>query len=79
MSDEWVHFRVRDIHHPDFREILESLHGDDLLQGRVQARVMASADRRSVEGSEEEYVLVQVEGIAPQLIVRSARTHVVRG
>lgn len=80
LKDEWVHFRVRDIHHPDFLDVLDSLHGDDLLQGRVETRLIAAADRRSPLGeeSEEEYVVVHVEGISQKLIVRSARTHAVR-
>ncbi|HET6229336.1 MAG TPA: hypothetical protein VFE05_04600 [Longimicrobiaceae bacterium] len=28
-------FRIRDVHHPETRELLEALHGGDVLEGEV--------------------------------------------
>jgi hypothetical protein len=62
----WVHFRIRDSYHPDPRSLLEQLHGEDLLQGRVVELVK----RRGNQPGEAEQVFaaVEVEGI-PDLVL----------
>ncbi|MGH7459571.1 MAG: hypothetical protein ACREMA_00910 [Longimicrobiales bacterium] len=61
-----VHFRIRDIHHPDPNTILSELHGNDLLQGNV---VGFSDDG----GGESGYVVVEVSGVRDRLIVSIER------
>lgn len=63
----WVHFRIRDSYHPDPSSILERLHGDDLLQGRLVELV-----RRRGSGPGEPdtvFAAVQVEGIAELVLI----------
>jgi hypothetical protein len=57
-----VHFRLRDIFVPPPQEVLEELHGDDLLQGRV----VALTERGNAEGT---YVVVEVEGLRHAVVV----------
>jgi hypothetical protein len=33
--DRWIHFKIRDIYHPDPATVLIALHGDDLLRGKL--------------------------------------------
>jgi len=35
VPDRWVTFRIRDAYHPAPQWLLDRLHGDDLLQGRI--------------------------------------------
>jgi hypothetical protein len=67
----WVHFRIRDSYHPDPRALLERLHGEDLLQGRVvelvKRRGEASGDAESV------YAAVEVEGIPDVVLIPKDR------
>jgi hypothetical protein len=67
----WVHFRIRDSYHPDPRSLIEQLHGEDLLQGRVVELVR----RRGSGSSDEETVFaaLQVEGIPDLVLVPKDR------
>jgi hypothetical protein len=66
MIDRWVHFRIRDVFHPEPAALLDRLHGDDILQGRVIEMTKSSTD-------DQAYVVVEVPDMAWQLIVRVDR------
>jgi hypothetical protein len=66
MSDRWVHFRIRDVFHPEPAALLDQLHGDDILQGRVIEMTQSSTDDRA-------YLVVEVPDLAERLILRVDR------
>ena len=57
-----MHFRVCDLWHPEPREVLVQLHGDDLLQGRV-LDVSGGGDRAA------RFAVIEVPGIAHPVVV----------
>ncbi len=61
-KNRWVHFRVCDVYHPEPAALLEELHGEDLLQGRV-------VDLTDWGGHEGAYAVIEVEGIVEPVIV----------
>jgi hypothetical protein len=66
MNDRWVHFRIRDVFHPEPAALLDQLHGDDILQGRVIDMTQSSTDDRA-------YVVVEVPDLEQRLILRVDR------
>jgi hypothetical protein len=63
----WVHFRIRDSYHPDPRSLLQELHGEDLLQGRL-----VQFARRPGSGPDDHdalFAVLQVDGIADLVFV----------
>jgi hypothetical protein len=57
-----VHFRIRDVYHPDPAQVLIELHGNDVLLGKVidlsDSGLQAAA-----------FVVVEVEGLEQALIL----------
>ena len=62
LKQRLVHFRVCDLWHPEPREVLEQLHGDDLLQGRV-LDVSSGGDRAAM------FAVIEVPGIGSPVVV----------
>jgi hypothetical protein len=62
VRNRWVHFRIRDVYYPDAVQVLDKLHGSDLLQGRVVD--MSDSGERS--GA---FAVVEVEGIEQPVVV----------
>ena len=81
MPDRWVSFRIRDAYHPAPQWLLDRLHGDDLLQGRIvdvirgwedpallgQRGGLGRHDRKSLD-----YYALEVKDI-PDLVLVPAR------
>jgi hypothetical protein len=57
-----VHFKLRDIYHPDLTQVLMELHGEDVLTGTV----VDMTDSGLQVGA---YIVVEVEGIKEPVIV----------
>ncbi|HET7462163.1 MAG TPA: hypothetical protein VFJ82_12980 [Longimicrobium sp.] len=55
-------FRIRDVHHPEPAEVLDRLHGDDLVQGEVLDLSTSGLD-------EDVYAVVRVEMLEQPLVV----------
>lgn len=66
LKNQWVHFKLRDVYIPPAREILEQLHGDELLKGRVVGFTQKGA-------TEETYVVAEVDGVRNAVVVPFAR------
>jgi hypothetical protein len=62
LRDQWVRFKIRDIYHPDYTNILSDLHGNDLLSGQV-------VDLSDDGMHKDAFVIVEVEGIEHLVIV----------
>lgn len=62
MQDHWVHFKINDVYLPDPVEILRSLHGQDLLQGKV-------VDVSDSGMEPEAFAVVEVEGLGQPVVV----------
>lgn len=62
LKNQWVCFKLRDIFVPPAQEILERLHADDVLQGRVVG-VTEKGER------EEVYVVIEVVGLESAVVV----------
>jgi len=62
LRDRWVHFRIRDIYHPDPAQVLIDLHGNDVLLGKV---IELSDSGMQAEA----FVVVEIEGIEPVVIL----------
>lgn len=58
----WVTFRIADVLHPDQLTILNELHREDTLQGKVVA--FSNGDQ-----PDQAFAAVEVEGIEQKLIV----------
>jgi hypothetical protein len=66
LRNRWVHFQIRDVYLPEPQSLLDTLHGHDLLQGRVV--------ETSDSGTQEDmFVVVEVEGIEHPVIVPTRR------
>jgi hypothetical protein len=57
-----VHFKLRDIYHPDLTQVLMELHGEDVLTGTV----VDMTDSGLQVGA---YIVVEVEGLQEPVIV----------
>jgi hypothetical protein len=57
-----VHFKIRDIYHPDATKVLIDLHGNDLLLGKV-------IDLSDGGMQKDAFAVVEVEGIEELVIV----------
>ncbi len=62
IKNRWVHFRIRDVYIPEPQQLLVTLHGEDLLQGRV-IEISEGA------GMTQSYAVVEVEGLKHPVIV----------
>lgn len=62
IKNRWVHFRICDVYIPEPQQLLTTLHGEDLLQGRV-IEISEGA------GMTESYAVVEVEGLEHPVIV----------
>jgi hypothetical protein len=60
--NQQVHFKIRDVYHPDPIQVLLALHANDVLIGKV-------IDLSDSGMQKDTYVVVEVEGIEEQLIV----------
>jgi hypothetical protein len=64
IKNRWVHFRIRDVYIPEPQQLLTTLHGEDLLQGRV-------IEISEGPGMTQSYAVVEVEGLEHPVIVPS--------
>jgi hypothetical protein len=62
LKDQRVQFKIRDVYHPDPTEVLLTLHGDDLLVGKV-------VDLSDSGMQRDAFVVVEVEGMAELMVV----------
>jgi hypothetical protein len=62
LRDRWVHFRIRDVYHPDPAQVLIDLHGNDVLLGKV-------VDLSDSGMQAEAFVVVEIEGIEQAVIL----------
>jgi hypothetical protein len=60
--NQCVHFKIRDIYHPDPTKVLIDLHGNDLLLGKV-------IDLSDGGMQKDAFAVVEVEGIEELVIV----------
>ena len=58
----WVKFRISDIYNPEPTQVLMELHGEDFLEGKV-------IDVSDSGGHEEQYAVVEVEGLTQPVVV----------
>lgn len=66
LKNRWVHFQIRDVYLPEPHNLLDALHGGDLLQGRV----VEMSDSGMQPGA---FLVVEVEGIDHPVIVPVSR------
>ena len=57
-----MHFRIRDVYVPDAADVLEELHGNDILQGRV----VDYADNGSTD---RVFAIVNVQGLSQPVFI----------
>jgi hypothetical protein len=69
-SGTWVQFRIRDIYVPEPAAVLEELHGEDVLEGRIIALSEAPEPN-------EMYAIIEVFGLQRPLIVPAGSLSVV--
>jgi hypothetical protein len=62
LRDRWVHFRIRDVYHPDPAQVLIDLHGNDVLLGKV-------IDLSDSGMQAEAFVVVEIEGSEQAVIL----------
>jgi hypothetical protein len=62
LQGRWVHFKIRDIYHPDPAQVIIDLHGNDVLLGKV-------IDLSDSGMQAEAFVVVEVQGIEQALIL----------
>jgi hypothetical protein len=60
--NQWVHFKIRDVYHPDPMKVLADLHGNDLLMGKVIDLSDSGMQKRA-------FAVIAVEGIQDLLVV----------
>jgi hypothetical protein len=66
LRNRLVNFRICDIYHPDPRDLLKAIYGENILQGQVCDLTTGGADG-------EAYLVVRVEGLSePTIIPRRA-------
>jgi hypothetical protein len=61
-----IHFKIRDVYHPDPAQVLKELHGDDLLIGTI---IDFSDSGMQVDA----FVVVEVDGLEEPVIVPTER------
>ena len=66
LKNQWVSFRILDVHIPDPAKILMDLHGGDILQGKV-------IDLSDNGTEQEAFLVIEVKGIEQPVIVPSGR------
>ena len=66
LRNHWVHFKIRDVFIPDPQTLLNQLHGDDLLRGKV-------VDLSDSGIEKEAFAVVEVEGIKQPVIIAADR------
>ena len=57
-----VHFKIRDVYHPDPMKIMTDLHGNDLLTGKI-------IDLSDSGMQKNAFAVIEVEGIQDLLVV----------
>ena len=62
VRNRWVNFQINDIYIPDPGQILNELHGNDLLQGKV-------IDMSDGGTELEAFAVVEVEGLKQPIVV----------
>ena len=62
VRNRWVNFQISDIYIPDPGQILNELHGKDLLQGKV-------IDVSDSGTQQEAFAVVEVEGLRQPVVV----------
>jgi hypothetical protein len=62
LRDQWVHFKILDVYHPDPAKVLLDLHGNDVLLGKV-------IDLSDSGLQKDAFIVVKVEAIEEPLIV----------
>ena len=62
LKNRWIHFKLREIYVPPPEEILDALHGEEILQGRV----VGFTEGQSGAGT---YVVAEVDGLEHPVIV----------
>jgi hypothetical protein len=60
--NRWVHFKIRDVYHPDPMKILTDLHGNDLLTGKI-------IDLSDSGMQKNAFAVIEVENIQELLVV----------
>jgi hypothetical protein len=60
--NRWVHFKIRDVYHPDPMKILTDLHGNDLLTGKI-------IDLSDSGMQKNTFAVIEVENIQELLVV----------
>ena len=60
--NRWVHFKIRDVYHPDPMKILTDLHGNDLLMGKIIDLSDSGIQKKA-------FAVIEVEGIQELLVV----------
>jgi hypothetical protein len=60
--NRWVHFKIRDVYHPDPMKILNDLHGNDLLTGKI-------IDLSDSGMQKNAFAVIEVENIQELLVV----------
>jgi hypothetical protein len=66
LRDRWVHFRIRDVYHPDPAQVLIALHGNDVLLGKV-------VDLSDSGMQAKAFAVVAIEGIEQAVILPVGR------
>jgi hypothetical protein len=61
-----VHFKIRDVYHPDPTKIMTDLHGNDLLTGKI-------IDLSDSGLQKNAFAVIEVEGIQELLVVPIAQ------
>jgi hypothetical protein len=61
-----VHFKIRDVYHPDPTKILTDLHGNDILTGKI-------IDLSDSGMQKNAFAVIEVEGIQELLVVSIER------
>lgn len=70
LRNHWVTFHIRDVYLPEPRELLFTLHGRDVLQGRIADLCNNGAER-------DAFAVVMVEGVDRPLVVPVEHVQVV--
>ena len=68
MPDSWGSFQIRDSYHPAPQWILDRLHGDKVLQGRILQRLRNLPEPGKKQDAGEYYAL-EVDGIPGLVLV----------
>ena len=61
-----IHFKIRDVYHPDLAQVLRELYGDDLVIGTI-------IDFSDSGMQKDAFVVVEVDGLKEPVIVPTER------